>query len=166
MYPDQPAIRMMITSLCQRFPAVFVERVWEPHKALTIGTRDAIIALWPDVDGVALGVALRAYCGRIGYRRALLAPGAMRFNLQGEPIEPVSDDDRADAAKKLERQIARREQRVADAKAKAVANAANGQSPPEVQSEPRPDPTPVIPLEPRRASLADLRAASKLRKAG
>ena len=72
-------------------------------KPLAIGIHAAIAdALGMEVDErKRLGVLLRKWTGRVSYLRALRNPGAMRHDLEAQPVEPVSPADALDARHRL-----------------------------------------------------------------
>lgn len=63
----------------------------------------------PDTDARLLKKALSAHCGSIPYQRALTAEGAMRVDLAGEPVEPVSPEHRDFAAAAIAEKRARKQ---------------------------------------------------------
>lgn len=74
-------------------------------RPLAIGIREAIMA-WadtrPDLDRKQVAEALRHHCARVTYRRTVVA-GAMRIDLQGQPVAPVTEEAAALAAEGIER---------------------------------------------------------------
>ncbi|WP_295452705.1 ProQ/FinO family protein [uncultured Thiodictyon sp.] len=74
-------------------------------RPLAIGIRDVILA-WadtrPDLDPKQVAEALRHHCARVTYRRTVVA-GAMRIDLQGQPVAPVTQEAAALAAEGIER---------------------------------------------------------------
>ncbi|MCK7579804.1 MAG: ProQ/FinO family protein [Chromatiales bacterium] len=65
-------------------------------RPLAISTRDDLME-WLDTAKLGLCrkcalAALHKHCGRITYKQTLLTPGAMRLNLHGNPVEPVTPE--------------------------------------------------------------------------
>jgi sRNA-binding protein len=56
----------------------------------------------PDGDVKALRQAITRYVMSKGYLSTCAQPGAMRYNLEGQPVEPVSEEHRIDAQAHLE----------------------------------------------------------------
>jgi len=83
--------------LCEQYPGAFKHDRDKPLP-LQIGVRDRLII---ELDGVAdaraVGLALMVYCRQFRYRQALAAPGAMRHDLTGTAVEPVSKENRQSA---------------------------------------------------------------------
>lgn len=93
----------------------------EARKAASRAARAWLLATWPQSVGaflpLAVGVhkdaiaaaaglhsprairdAMRYHANSQRYREALSRPGAIRVNLDGEPVEPVSPEHRANAS--------------------------------------------------------------------
>ena len=136
--------------LCRRFPNCFA-MLESRRRPLKLGIHDDILAALGDqVDPTQLGQALRIYVSNLRYRM-MQKEGAPRIDLNGDECGAVSEADAAGAAA----DVARR-------KAKAIAR--------RQEALRLPKPVPVIeppppPEPPKRASLADLRAAAARRKA-
>ena len=83
-----PAVQTFARTLLARYPAAFRAEGAEV-RPLKIGIdRDLQQAL--DVDPAVLRTVLGGYTRRRAYRAALAAPGAMRVDLAGQPVEPVT----------------------------------------------------------------------------
>jgi hypothetical protein len=83
-----PAVQTLARTLLTRYPAAFRAEGSEV-RPLKIGiARDLQQAL--DVHPAVLRTVLRGYTRRRAYRAALAAPGAMRVDLAGQPVEPVT----------------------------------------------------------------------------
>jgi sRNA-binding protein len=67
-------------------------------KPLKIGAARDLEAALPECPARDLRRALAVHTGRSAYLRALAAEGAMRVNLDGHEVEPVSAEHRAQAA--------------------------------------------------------------------
>jgi hypothetical protein len=83
-----PAVQTLARTLLARYPAAFRAEGAEV-RPLKIGIdRDLQQAL--DVNPAVLRTVLGGYTRRRAYRAALAAPGAMRVDLAGQPVEPVT----------------------------------------------------------------------------
>ena len=83
-----PAVQTLARTLLARYPAAFRAEAAEV-RPLKIGIdRDLQQAL--DVHPAVLRTVLGGYTRRRAYRAALAAPGAMRVDLAGQPVEPVT----------------------------------------------------------------------------
>ena len=83
-----PAVQALARTLLARYPAAFRAEGAEV-RPLKIGIdRDLQQAL--DVDPAVLRTVLGGYTRRRAYRAALAAPGAMRVDLAGQLVEPVT----------------------------------------------------------------------------
>jgi ProP effector len=89
----------------QAFP-VFAE-----CKPLAIGIFDGVKERFPDKSNARIGRALNRHTKSIDYLREVAAEGAIRHNLAGEPVEPVSQDHRAWAVGLLAKKEARADER-------------------------------------------------------
>jgi sRNA-binding protein len=88
--------------LRQLSPALFAG----PAAPMAIGIRAEIIRrleLDDDRDLAALRAVLSQAVARPAYQTALAAEGAMRFDLDGNPVELVNDEHRARAQRALEK---------------------------------------------------------------
>jgi sRNA-binding protein len=149
---DVATITMRLAELCPKAIFVYEQR----RQPLVIGIRDAILARVGDrITPQEFNAALRAYTRNIGYLRAMAQPGAMGIDLEGNPVEAVTEQQAASAAKGVAAHWARQAARKAAARADLAAPA-----PRPVHSSPAP-----MSEKPRRLSLADLRTAALARKA-
>ena len=93
-------------------------------RPLAISTRDDIME-WLETAKLGLCrkcalAALHKHCGRITYKQTLLTPGAMRINLHGNPVEPVTPEAIEHAREYLERaRIERQKAEIRRAEAQA-----------------------------------------------
>src|SRR3954470_5201130 len=93
------ALRALLTEP----PAVLPNQVGDPLLPLQIGIRDALLALLrPGAEPEALARALRAYTRSTGYFMACARKGAMRHDLDGRAVEPVSEEHRTGAVKAVQ----------------------------------------------------------------
>src|ERR671920_624577 len=93
------ALRALLTQP----PAVLPNQVSDPLLPLQIGIWDALLALLrPGAEPEALARALRAYTRSTGYFMACARKGAMRHNLDGRAVEPVSEEHRTGALKAVQ----------------------------------------------------------------
>ena len=58
---------------------------------LMLGAREKIISQMPDLDRRILAMALLTHCRSFKYVRAVAADGSMRHDLEGKPVELVSE---------------------------------------------------------------------------
>ena len=69
-----------------------------PPRPLMSGVGQVLKGSAPDAIAWRLMTAyLRRRCGSLVYLRAVAAEGSMRYRLDGDPVDPVSDDDREHA---------------------------------------------------------------------
>jgi sRNA-binding protein len=80
----------MLALLCERFPNCFV-LFQRRRRPLKVGVHNDIIAALPDMDRLALSIALRRYTSNPFYRQRLRAD-AMRIDLNGAPAGAVEAD--------------------------------------------------------------------------
>ena len=93
------ALRALLTQP----PAVLPNQVGDPLLPLQIGIRDALLALLrPGAEPEALARALRAYTRSTGYFMACARKDAMRHDLEGRAVEPVSEEHRTGAVKAVQ----------------------------------------------------------------
>ena len=93
------ALRALLTQP----PAVLPNQVGDPLLPLQIGIRDALLALLrPGAEPEALARALRAYTRSTGYFMACARKDAMRHDLDGRAVEPVSEEHRTGAVKAVQ----------------------------------------------------------------
>ena len=89
-----------LRSLLIEPPAVLPNQVGDPLLPLRIGIWDALLALLrPGAEPEALARALRAYTRSTGYFMACARKDAMRHDLDGRAVEPVSEEHRTGALK-------------------------------------------------------------------
>ena len=79
--------------LTERYPATF-RHEGEPPRPLAIGIGDRLIAERA-LDPALVHTAMRLYTRRHAYRHALAQDGAMRVDLDGHEVEPVSQEHQA-----------------------------------------------------------------------
>ena len=98
--PDTPtkasgttAALALLAMLTERYPATF-RHEGEPPRPLAIGTGDRLIAERA-LDPALVHTAMRLYTRRHAYRHALAQDGAMRVDLDGHEVEPVSQEHQA-----------------------------------------------------------------------
>ena len=93
------ALRALLTEP----PAVLPNQVGDPLLPLQIGVRDAFLALLrPGAEPEALARALRAYTRSTGHFMACPRKDAMRHDLGGCAVEPVSEEHRTGAVKAVQ----------------------------------------------------------------
>ena len=93
------ALRALLTQP----PAVLPKQVGDPLLPLQIGIRDALLPLLrPGAEPEALARALRAYTRSTGYFMACARKDAMRHDLEGRAVEPVSEEHRTGAVKAVQ----------------------------------------------------------------
>jgi ProP effector len=85
--------------LVERFPQAF-SNMSDQIRPLKVGIYDDLVAA-TDLDPAALKRALKFYTGLTSYQHALAAEGAMRVDLAGNTVEPVSPDHAQWAREKL-----------------------------------------------------------------
>ena len=100
MSTTRKQIEATIALLCERFPKCFV--MFERRRVpLKVGIRGGIIAILGDqIDRQLLNAAMQYYCNNFHYRRSQ-KPGALRFDLDGNPCGEVSEEHAAGAAKDI-----------------------------------------------------------------
>jgi hypothetical protein len=92
-----------LRSLLIEPPAVLPNQVGDPLLPLRIGIWDALLALLrPGAEPEALARALRAYTRSTGYFMACARKDAMRHDLDGRAVEPVSEEHRTGAVKAVQ----------------------------------------------------------------
>src|SRR3954449_6474991 len=93
------ALRALLTQP----PAVLPNQVGDPLLPLRIGIWDALLALLrPGAEPEALARALRVYTRSTGYFLACGRKDAMRHDLDGQAVEPVSEEHRTGAVKAVQ----------------------------------------------------------------
>src|ERR671926_33781 len=83
-----PAVQTLARTLLARYPAAFRAEGAEV-RPLKIGI-DGDLQQALDGNPAVLRTVLGGYTRRRAYRAALAAPGAMRVDLAGQPVEPVT----------------------------------------------------------------------------
>ena len=144
--PARPPFRVRVeqaqTLLRERYPALFAAA--DP-KPLAIGIHRVLLERHPELDLSGLKRALTLHTGRFSYQK-LLKAGAVRFDLDGQPADEVTEE---------QAEIAR--QRLAELKAalKAKDRTKPAKSPaPTPPPAPTPAPTPPpAPAMPPNANL-------------
>ena len=92
-----------LAALLTTRPAVLVTQPGEPIRPLRLGMRAELTALLkPDANPGDLQRALYRYTRTLPYQLACLEAGAMRHDLEGRPVEPVSEEHRAMAQGSVE----------------------------------------------------------------
>jgi sRNA-binding protein len=83
----------LLTTMRKRWPNTFKSED-EPALPLAIGIRHQVAKeLEGSVRSTVLNTAFHVYCNRASYREALQQPGAMRVDLQGHPVGPVTAEE-------------------------------------------------------------------------
>ena len=128
--PARPPFRVRVeqaqTLLRERYPALFAAA--DP-KPLAIGIHRVLLERHPELDLSGLKRALTLHTGRFSYQK-LLKAGAVRFDLDGQPADEVTEE---------QAKIAR--QRLAELKA-ALKAKKPAKSPAPATPAPTPVPTP------------------------
>ena len=92
-----------LRALLSESPAVLPNQVGDPLLPLRVGIWDALLALLrPGAEPEALARALRAYTRSMGYFMACARKDAMRHDLDGRAVEPVSEEHRTGALKAVQ----------------------------------------------------------------
>ena len=92
-----------LRALLSESPAVLPKQVGDPLLPLRVGIWDALVALLrPGAEPEALARALRAYTRSMGYFMACARKDAMRHDLDGRAVEPVSEEHRTGALKAVQ----------------------------------------------------------------
>lgn len=149
-----------LAQLAELYPNCFRQ----PRQPLKIGIHNDVIARHPELRPRLIASALKTYTRSVGYLETLKA-GAVRIDLEGNPVGTVTDADEENAKRKIAKAARRAEVKAIEdrsgaAPAKPVAERAGQQNPiPEVKSR---QPTPA---GPPRFGLADLKAAAQARRA-
>ena len=110
-----------LRALLTQPPAVLPNQVGDPLLPLRIGVRDALLALLrPGAEPEALARALRAYTRSTGYFLACARKDAMRHDLDGRVVEPVSEEHRTGSLKAVQGRRRRPSARPATAEAASL----------------------------------------------
>lgn len=86
--------------LMQKYPMAFYPKDSTDTKPLQVGIRATIVEQNPDTSWQAISDALRIYCGKTRYQRALVQCDK-RVNLDGTAAGEVSESQRARALAEL-----------------------------------------------------------------
>ncbi len=84
-----------LRQLLPTWPVLLPSKLGDPIRPLAIGTDKALIAmlLAPDQDATSLiKQTIRRYCMTEQYARAMARDGAMRHDLNGNPVEPIPEN--------------------------------------------------------------------------
>ena len=136
--PFRVRVEQAQTLLRERYPALFAAA--DP-KPLAIGIHRVLLERHPELDLSGLKRALTLHTGRFSYQK-LLKAGAVRFDLDGQPADEVTEE---------QAEIAR--QRLAELKA-ALKAKKPAKSPAPATPAPTPAPTPPpAPAIPPNANL-------------
>ncbi len=108
----------------------------EPPLPFAVGTHEALAARLPEFTTREIADLLRMIGTSDSYHRAVMAPGSMRHDPDGNPVGAISDKDRAYAAAML----ARNREREAKRKAEKAAAA----EPEKALAAPEPPPPPSV----------------------
>ncbi|WP_053080499.1 MULTISPECIES: ProQ/FINO family protein [Methylobacterium] len=96
----------------------------DPMRPFQVGLGPEILARCrPEVTVNVCERAIRDYVRSFSYRHAVAQPGSMRYDLDGNPVEPVREKDRHDMQRTYEVDQERARQRKAAALAAATAGA-------------------------------------------
>ena len=101
-------IHAALTRLAEWFPQTFVLEKHLPHRPLKVGIAADILARCPVLTRRELGPVLGVYAKRVMYLQSLVA-GAIRIDLDGNPVGEVSAADAEHAAATLAEILASRE---------------------------------------------------------
>jgi ProP effector len=151
-----------ITQLAELYPNCFRQ----PPQPLKIGIHNDVIARHPELRPSLIASALKTYTRSLGYLETIRT-GSARVDLEGNPVDTVTDADEEDAKRKIAKAAKRAAARAIDDRnaagqppAKAVAERAEQQNPiPEAKSQE------LTPAGPPRLGLAGLKAAAQARRA-
>ena len=96
----------------------------DPVRIFKVGLRpDIEKRLKPDATPKSLRTALQRYTFCSAYIRAMAAPGAMRHDIDGKPVEPINDVDRTYARSIMETRTKRWSQERAGQEAEGAISA-------------------------------------------
>jgi sRNA-binding protein len=166
---------VLIVALASLFPNCFTVEKWKPHRPLKVGVSRDLADLGVVTDAEA-HLALSVYTARLTYQECLAA-GGPRYDLSGEPVGVVSDDDRENGRKTRDRLVHNREKHAAGVKAERIAAAAQKRAARNDSGPVRDAATPdadivaercaVEPVKPdgiKRLGLSDLKRAALARR--
>ncbi|MGF6178368.1 ProQ/FINO family protein [Ensifer sp. 4252] len=92
-----------INALLIRPIAILPAKVGDPIRPFALGLwNDIRPLLKPEISVTALRKAMATYVHSRSYQIAVARSGSLRHDINGQPVEPVSDVDRLDALKKYE----------------------------------------------------------------
>lgn len=92
-----------INALLTRPIGILPAKVGDPVRPFALGLwNDVRPLLKPEVSVSALRKAVATYVHSRRYQMAVAKAGSVRHDINGEPVEPVSDADRMDALRKYE----------------------------------------------------------------
>ena len=92
-----------INALLTQPIAVLPAKLGDPVRPFALGLWNEIRALLrPEISVSTLRKAMATYVHARSYQIAVARPGSFRHDINGEPVEPVSDEDRMDALQKYE----------------------------------------------------------------
>ncbi len=92
-----------INALLTRPIAILPAKVGDPVLPFALGLwNDIRPLLKPEISVSALRKAMATYVHSRSYQIAVARAGSSRHDINGEPVEPVSDADRLDALRKYE----------------------------------------------------------------
>ena len=130
----------------------------QPGQPLKIGIRNDVIARHPELQPGLIARALRTYTRSVGYLKTLKA-GAVRIDLEGNPVGTVTAADEADAEWKIAKAARHAAAKaIEDRKGKSATVA---DLPSDLVAA---TPQPIAPAGPR-LGLAGLKAAAQARRA-
>ncbi|KSV64873.1 hypothetical protein N185_34365 [Sinorhizobium sp. GW3] len=90
-----------INALLTRPIAILPARVGDPIRPFALGLwNDVRSLLKPEISVTALRKAMSTYVHSRSYQIAVARAGSLRHDINGNPVEPVSDADRVDALKR------------------------------------------------------------------
>lgn len=95
--PARPTPLQRLAAVLDPLPPVFAGR-WP--KPLAIGLGKDLLAVAPIGTRSRLRFALKCWTRMPSYQAQLCRPGAMRHGLDGEPVEPVSEEHAQHARRK------------------------------------------------------------------
>ena len=92
--PYREHCKQLRHELGERWPAVLPQRSsWEVSVALAMGIREALLARCGiEAQAEAMSLLIHRMTRRDAYVRALAAEGAQRHDIDGNPVETVSDE--------------------------------------------------------------------------
>lgn len=117
--PTAPStLRAFLKALHEQFP------VLRDHRPLAIGIDKQILAQQPEVDRKLLRQAMRAHTSSTRYLKEMQI-ATLRYSLDGQPADPVTDEQRQHAAELLRERFKKvAEQRRAEEATKKAEEAA------------------------------------------